>query len=88
VEFSAAWAGDVLVARHGSWNRSAPVGSDVIRVQVRGNTTVGEAPFITGWLTPDGRKLGRPVDVLFGADGALYVSDDQANRIYRVIPTP
>ena len=28
--------------------------------------------------------IGRPVDVLDGPDGALYISDDYAGAIYRV----
>ncbi len=83
-QFSA-WSGDILVARHGSWNRTQPVGYDVVRLDVVGNTIVGESPFITGWLTPTNAKLGRPVDVIFGPDGSLYISDDKANLIYRVI---
>jgi glucose/arabinose dehydrogenase len=82
------WIGDVLVARHGSWNRKQPVGYDVIRLDVEGNAIVGESPFITGWLTDKNVKMGRPVDVIFGHDGALYISDDMANVIYRVTKLP
>jgi glucose/arabinose dehydrogenase len=39
--------------------------------------------FATGWLKNQ-QAWGRPVDVAVGADGALYVSDDKANIIYRV----
>lgn len=78
------WSGDLLVARHGSWNRSQPVGYDIVRLDVEGNTVVGEYPFITGWLTAKNEKLGKPVDVIFGPDGSLYISDDKANIIYRV----
>ena len=39
--------------------------------------------FATGWLR--GRRAwGRPVDVLSGSDGALYVSDDRAGAVYRI----
>lgn len=78
------WTGDLLVARHGSWNRSQPVGYDIVRLDVSGSAIVGEYPFITGWLTPKNEKLGRPVDIIFGPDGALYISDDKVNSIYRV----
>lgn len=78
------WAGDLLVTRHGSWNRSQPVGYDIVRLDVEGNTVIGEYPFITGWLTAKNEKLGRPVDVIFGPDGALYISDDKVNMVYRV----
>lgn len=78
------WSGDLLVARHGSWNRSQPVGYDIVRLDVEGNAVVGEYPFITGWLTAKNEKLGKPVDVIFGPDGSLYISDDKANLIYKV----
>lgn len=83
-EFPSDWAGDLIVARHGSWNRTEPVGYDVIRLDVQGNKVVGEHPFISGWLNSNGAKLGRPVDVIFGPDGALYLSDDSANVVYRI----
>jgi glucose/arabinose dehydrogenase len=70
-------SGDLIVARHGSWNRTQPVGYDVIRVDLEGDAVVGERVFVSGWLTDSGVKLGRPVDVAFGPDGALYVSDDK-----------
>ncbi len=76
------WTGDLIVARHGSWNRTQPVGYDVVRLDISGNTIVGEYPFISGWLTPTNAKLGRPVDIIFGPDGRLYISDDKANVIY------
>lgn len=83
-QFLSGWQGDILVAYHGSWNRTVPVGYKVSRLDVEENTIVGEHDFITGWLRPDGSKLGRPVDLTFGPDGALYISDDKANVIYRV----
>ena len=83
-QFPESWQGDLLVAFHGSWNRTEPTGYKIIRLVVQNNTIVGQQDFITGWLRPDGSKLGRPVDLIFGADGALYISDDYANIIYRV----
>jgi len=82
--FSDTWQGDLLVAYHGSWNRTEPTGYKVVRLNVENNAIVGEEDFISGWLRPDGSKLGRPVDVIFGLDGVLYISDDKANVIYRV----
>lgn len=83
-QFPSAWKGDLLVARHGSWNRTQPVGYDVVRLDVEGDTVVGEYPFMSGWLDSRNAKLGRPVDVIFGPDGALYLSDDKANVVYRI----
>lgn len=82
-----AFAGDLLVAYHGSWNRSEPTGYKLVRFGVDKNGNVSEtSDFITGWLSENKKKVyGRPVDLKFSPDGALYVSDDAAGAIYRVI---
>ncbi len=87
-QFPSQWQGDLVVARHGSWNRSVPVGYDVVRLDVQGSAVVSEQSLVSGWLTSDRRKLGRPVDVVFGPDGILYISDDSADMIYRVSKAP
>jgi glucose/arabinose dehydrogenase len=76
---------DLLVAYHGSWNRSVPTGYKVVRMHLdeRGNY-LGAEDFITGWLQPDGSVLGRPVAVSIRDDGVIYISDDDAGVIYRV----
>ncbi|KKU87768.1 MAG: L-sorbosone dehydrogenase [Candidatus Gottesmanbacteria bacterium GW2011_GWA2_47_9] len=75
---------DLLVAYHGSWNRTEPTGYKVMRMKLdeKGNY-LGAEDFITGWLT-EGGVSGRPVDLLFDSDGSLYISDDKAGIIYRV----
>ena len=86
------FSGDLLVAYHGSWNRSEPTGYKVVRFRVDKNGKVSEtADFITGWLSdpPSGRKkkiYGRPVDLKFGLDSSLYISDDAAGIIYKLEP--
>jgi glucose/arabinose dehydrogenase len=76
-----------FVARHGSWNRSTPVGYDVLFLQfdAKGNP-VKQQPFITGWLSGNG-AWGRPVDIKELPDGSLLISDDFAGVIYRVTYT-
>ncbi len=75
---------DLLVAYHGSWNRSIPVGYSVERIMFdKHGQIVGEEPFIEGWLTQKNEALGRPVDMKF-MNGSLYISDDKAGVIYRV----
>ena len=51
-------------------------------------TGLANARFLptTGFQEPDGSRWGRPVDAVPGPDGALYVSDDQAGAIYRLVP--
>jgi glucose/arabinose dehydrogenase len=81
--FPAAYRNQILIAEHGSWNRSVPIGYRVMKVTLAGDRVTGYEPFVEGWL--QGRKAwGRPVDVLVMPDGALLVSDDQAGVIYRV----
>ncbi|MBI4065213.1 PQQ-dependent sugar dehydrogenase [Candidatus Gottesmanbacteria bacterium] len=82
------YLGDLLVAYHGSWNRSTPTGYKVVRMKLdsQGNYE-GIEDFITGWLghaSAAAGALGRPVDLLFDQKGNLYISDDKAGVIYRV----
>lgn len=76
---------DLLIAYHGSWNKSAPTGYKVVRAKLddKGNFS-GFEDFITGWLTPKGEALGRPVDILIQPGGKMYISDDKAGVIYLV----
>ncbi|MGH8246230.1 MAG: PQQ-dependent sugar dehydrogenase, partial [Gammaproteobacteria bacterium] len=81
--FPAEYHGDAFVAFHGSWNRSVPTGYKIVRVRASDGRAGAVEDFATGWF--DGQTAsGRPVDVLTGPDGALYVSDDRANIIYRI----
>jgi len=79
---------NLLVAYHGSWNRSEPVGYKIARIKLddKGNY-IGEDDFISGWLTDDNKALGRPVDILAMPGGIMYVSDDKAGVIYKIIYT-
>jgi glucose/arabinose dehydrogenase len=78
------YQGDAIVALHGSWNRANPSGYKVIRVKFKDGQPVGFEDFITGWLN-EHEAWGRPVDVMFGPKGSLYISDDRAGIIYRVV---
>ena len=85
---NSAWPQDywynLLVAYHGSWNRSQPTGYKVVRHKFdAGGTYGGVEDFITGWLTPQG-ALGRPVDIIVEPGGVAYISDDKAGVIYRL----
>ncbi|MFZ3063104.1 MAG: PQQ-dependent sugar dehydrogenase, partial [Actinomycetota bacterium] len=84
--FGPEYKDDLFVAFHGSWNRTVPTGYKVVRYHLKGkrkDEVEFQTDFITGWLTPQG-ALGRPVDIIVGADKALYISDDKAGTIYRV----
>jgi len=73
----------VFIAEHGSWNRSIPNGYRVTLVQMVNSRPVHYGVFAQGWLQGN-QAWGRPVDLLVMPDGALLVSDDKANVIYRI----
>lgn len=77
---------DLLVAYHGSWNRSVPTGYKIVRYRFDDNGTYqGVEDFITGWLK-NGSTLGRPVGIVIDPSGTTYISDDTAGVIYKLIP--
>jgi glucose/arabinose dehydrogenase len=74
----------IIVARHGSWNRSKKFGGDVVVVKLDKDGKVKSTePLITGFLD-NNSYIGRPVDVLQMKDGSLLVSDDWNGAVYRV----
>lgn len=80
----AEYQNNIIVAFHGSWNRSAPTGYKVVRLVLDDNgNLLKQQDFITGWLTKNG-ALGRPVDVLFDKNDNLFITDDKAGVIYKV----
>ncbi len=84
-QFPAAYRMSAFAAEHGSWNRARRTGYKVIYVPLRSGAPTGEyVDFMTGFVTPDGDVWGRPVAVAEGNDGALYVTDDGGNCIWRI----
>jgi glucose/arabinose dehydrogenase len=81
--FPATYRHQIFIAEHGSWNRTTPIGYRVMLVRLDGERVVGYEPFAEGWLKGN-EAWGRPVDVLVMPDGALLVSDDKADVIYRI----
>jgi len=74
----------ILIARHGSWNRSKKFGGDIVMVKLHPDGTVKSIePFITGFID-DNKYLGRPVDLAVLKDGSLLISDDYNGAVYRV----
>jgi glucose/arabinose dehydrogenase len=84
-QFPAEYRGDIFAAEHGSWNKSARAGYEVIRVPLDNGKAAGEyQDFLTGFVTPDGQVWGRPVGVATAPDGSLMVVDDGSKSIWRV----
>ena len=73
-----------LVARHGSWNRSTKSGYDIVLLRFHPGGQITEEPFITGFELKE-EVAGRPVDVFETKDGAIYITDDFAGTIYKVV---
>ncbi|WP_033340718.1 PQQ-dependent sugar dehydrogenase [Catenuloplanes japonicus] len=75
-----------LVGVHGSWNRKPPRPPEVSFFPWRNGTLAPQQTLLTGFQSADGSRWGRPVMAVQGPDGALYVSDDAAGAVYRVVP--
>jgi glucose/arabinose dehydrogenase/cytochrome c2 len=83
--FPAEYRGEGFVAMHGSWNRGLRTGHKVVRVLMKDGVPTGEyEDFLTGFITAEGEAWGRPVCPVVASDGALLVSDDAGNAIYRI----
>lgn len=81
--FPEEYRNQVFIAEHGSWNRTSLTGYRVTLVRLQEGRPVSQEVFAQGWLTTT-VPWGRPVDVLVMPDGALLVSDDRANAVYRI----
>ena len=82
-KFPKGWQDDLLVAYHGSWNSSNPVGYKVVRLNVEGEKIIDEVDFLSDFLKGN-QTQGRPVDLVFDKNGNLFISDDKAGLIYRI----
>jgi glucose/arabinose dehydrogenase len=81
--FPTDYRNNIIVAEHGSWNRSRKSGYRLVRIILKGGKVERQEVFAEGWLQGE-QNWGRPVDVLIMPDGAVLVSDDQAGVIYRI----
>jgi glucose/arabinose dehydrogenase len=81
--FPAEYYRQIFIAEHGSWNRSKKIGYRISLVNLEGNQAISYKPFARGWKIKE-NNWGRPVDLLVMPDGALLVSDDYNDAIYRI----
>jgi glucose/arabinose dehydrogenase len=91
--FPAKYRNGAFIAFHGSWNR-APLrqaGYNVVFVPFKNGKPSGDYEiFANGFAGSDnlmgpGQAKYRPCGLAQGPDGALYVSDDRAGRIWKIV---
>lgn len=75
-----------LVGVHGSWNRKPPRAPEVSFFPSHNGGLGDQQTLVGGFQSADGSRWGRPVAAVVGPDGAVYVTDDAADAIYRVAP--
>jgi glucose/arabinose dehydrogenase len=79
------FASGAFIARHGSWNRVPMSGYDVIFVPFKNGAPLGKPlNVLTGFLDKQEKAQGRPTMLAVDKAGALLVSDDVGNIIWRV----
>jgi glucose/arabinose dehydrogenase len=88
-QFPERYRGGAFIAFHGSWNR-APLpqaGYRIVFVPFKAGQPVGGyETFADGFWHENGAgPQHRPVGVAVGPDGSLYITDDAAGRIWRVM---
>ena len=82
--FPAEYRNRIIIANHGSWNRSNKLGFNLMQVTLDAQgKPVKYEPFAEGWAEGNG-YWGRPVDLQVMPDGALLVSDDTTGALYRI----
>ena len=85
-QFPDEYRGDIFASAHGSWNKAVRTGYEIVRVPLRhtGRAGGGYQDFLTGFALANGQVWGRPVGVTTASDGALLVTDDGSNSIWRI----
>ncbi len=89
--FGPHYEGGAFIAFHGSWNRQPndQEGYDVVFQPMKDAKATGKYEiFADDFAGPNKSPFGaqhRPTGLAMGPDGALYVSDDQGGRVYRIV---
>jgi len=85
----ASYRSGAFIGLHGSWNRQPPSGYKVIFVPFKNGRPAGmPQDVLTGFLSANAEAAyGRPVGVAVDKHGALLVSDDVGNTVWRVTPS-
>jgi glucose/arabinose dehydrogenase len=90
-QFPEAYRGGAFIAFHGSWNRSPEPqqGYNVVFQPFSNGKPSGDyqvfADGFAGASKQPGTAAHRPSGAAVGPDGALYVSDDNGGRVWRIV---
>jgi glucose/arabinose dehydrogenase len=82
----APYTAGALVGVHGSWNRQPPRAPEVAFFSWQGGGLGNQQTLVGGFQAQDGARWGRPVAAVTGPDGAVYITDDYADAVYRLAP--
>lgn len=85
--FPAKYRNGAFVAQHGSWNRSVLSGYKVLFVPFKNGKPAGKPEdFLTGFIADLDKDeiYGRPTGIIQMPDGALLLTDDVNNIIWRI----
>ena len=89
-QFPKAYQGGAFIAFHGSWNRApGPQGGyNVVFQPLSDGKASGDyiifADGFAGRKKEPGSAVHRPSGLAVGPDGALYITDDKAGRVWRI----
>jgi glucose/arabinose dehydrogenase len=98
--FPEAYRGALFATAHGSWhaggNRGYAAEPQVVTIAIRDGRPATPVdwhdsqaqwrPFIRGFQPGPRERIGRPTGIAVGAQGSLFVGDDQSGAIYRIRP--
>lgn len=95
-QFPAKYRGGAFIAFHGSWNRAPEpqAGFRVVFVPMKDGRAAGDyetfADGFAGAAAVRGRNdaAHRPVGLAQAPDGSIYITDDKAGRIWKVVYRP
>jgi len=80
------YAHGALVGVHGSWNAAPPRAPEVSFFPWANGELGKQQTLVGGFQATDGSRWGRPVAAVIGPDHAIYISDDSAGAVYRLVP--
>lgn len=82
----APYASGALIGVHGSWNREPPREPEVSFFPWQDGGLGDQHTLVGGFQSDGGSRWGRPVAAVTGPDGAVYITDDYADAVYRLAP--